>query len=145
MVKGARDDANTKEPSFYVRKIARDRKAPAHAGASAPLVRQTAASTLVAFSLAVAMMVVVMAAGVMIVVAIVEAAVLLVDAGAVEVEMSLRLVLVARQRIVAHDGLRFEVAAAMEAGRGIDAARSIVDRGLRIGTQWTRAAGRRGR
>src|SRR5262245_3118407 len=65
------------------------------------------------------------------------------ETGAGKVQRAVHLVLVARQRVVADDLPRFEIAPAVEAAGIVDVAASIVDRGLRVGTDRAGTAGGR--
>ena len=65
------------------------------------------------------------------------------ETGALEIKISIHLVLVPRQHIFAHDIPLLEIAATMEIIGIIDAAGAIVDRGLRIRADRAGAAGRR--
>src|SRR5262249_46547678 len=69
-----------------------------------------------------------------------------VNACASKIEFSIHLVLVLHKHIGTDSGMGFEIAAASEVGGVVNVAASLVDRGLGIGAEGTRAAGgRRGR
>src|SRR5215469_5001912 len=63
------------------------------------------------------------------------------EATAHKIEIAMHLMLVPHEDVVADDLASFEIAAAMEAGCIVDVAGSIIDRGLRIWTKRTSAAG----
>src|SRR5260221_14239656 len=64
-----------------------------------------------------------------------------VNPAVLEIEVAVRLVFILHEHVAADDGAGFEVAAAVEAFRVVDAAGAIVDGGLRIGAERTGAAG----
>src|SRR5262245_61462278 len=79
-----------------------------------------------------------------VVIPLVVVTIMRVETCAGKVEGAVLFVLVPRQHVVADDGLGFEVAAAVEAAGIVDAAGSIVDRGLREGG-WSGGVARRDR
>src|SRR5215471_4466919 len=66
-----------------------------------------------------------------------------VDARASKIETTIHLVLVLHEYIGTHGGFGFEIASAMKVGGIVDVAGSSIDRGFRIWTQGTSAAGGR--